>query len=164
MFSLMQTHAMDERSASYEQHLRVMQVIAGALSFGAVVFVVVAIVLRMNSPAPPIAGEGISLFLAGFAGVLLVIHLIVPVAIVRPLTAGDGRLTEGDWLRLLHSITVTRLAILEGATFLNVVAFILQHNWWSLAITGGLLLWMLPLFPTRTRVEHWIETQQLEQR
>jgi hypothetical protein len=37
----------------------------------------------------------------------------------------------------------------------------IEHNWWSLAIAGGVVAIMAVQFPTRTRVEQWIETQRM---
>jgi hypothetical protein len=56
---------------------------------------------------------------------------------------------------------IIALAMLEGAAFLNLIACMIEHNWWSLAIAGGVVAIMAVQFPTRTRVEQWIETQRM---
>jgi hypothetical protein len=56
---------------------------------------------------------------------------------------------------------IVGLALLEGMAFFNIIACIIEHNWWSLAIAGCLALWMLMVFPSRNRVEQWIETQRM---
>ena len=53
------------------------------------------------------------------------------------------------------------LAMLEGMAFFNIVACIMEHNWWSLALAGCLIVWMLMAFPSQGRVERWIETQRM---
>jgi hypothetical protein len=50
-----------------------------------------------------------------------------------------------------------QLGLLEGSAFLNVIADILQRNWWSLGIAGGLVLWMLRRFPTRRHLDRWLD-------
>lgn len=60
--------------------------------------------------------------------------------------------------KLAHIIV--EYALLEGACFMNIVAYILERNWWSLGIAGVFVLFMLSNFPTETRFKHYAETQQ----
>jgi hypothetical protein len=68
---------------------------------------------------------------------------------------------ESDWWSVYRGRQIVGRAMLEGAGFFNTIAFIVDQNWWSLAIVGLLVFWMLMTFPTRTRVEQWIETQRM---
>jgi len=54
-----------------------------------------------------------------------------------------------------------QVGLLEGAAFFNLVTYMAGGMWWSLAFALGLILWILMLFPTRTRLRHWIETRRL---
>jgi hypothetical protein len=59
---------------------------------------------------------------------------------------------------------IIKLALLESAAFFNVIATVVEHNWWSLGLAGLLVGWMLTNFPTRSRVERWIAEQGIANR
>jgi len=144
-------------SSSPEQTVRAAQIITIALVMGVVTFAVIA-VLFVGALQPPPDGRLISGLGAGFAVIAFVMHLVVPAMIARPQAQfTDEKQLYGAYL----GKTIIGPALLEGAAFFNIVALIIEHNWWSLAIAGGLVFWMLAMFPTRTRVDHWVETQQL---
>jgi F0F1-type ATP synthase membrane subunit c/vacuolar-type H+-ATPase subunit K len=142
-----------------ETPLQTMQVITLAMVSGVVVFGVVAAVLAGGLPGPP-TGKMISLLAAVVAGMLFVAHLVVPGMVGRSVLTADVRADDAKLMGVFQAQLLIRLALLEGAAFLNLVVFLIEHNWWSLAIAGGLVFWMLSLFPTRTRVAHWMEDQR----
>jgi hypothetical protein len=140
-----------------EQAVRVAQIITGALVMGVVLFAVVALLFvgALDDSADGVILSGMG---AAFAVVAFVMHLVIPAQIARQQT----RTTEESQLYGVYvTKTIIGLALLEGAAFFNLVALIVEHNWWSLAIVGGLVFWMLAMWPTRTRVDHWVETQQM---
>lgn len=53
--------------------------------------------------------------------------------------------------------TLVAAALAEGAVLLNLVAWLLAREWWSLAAAGVALSAMLTVLPTRGRVERWID-------
>jgi hypothetical protein len=55
---------------------------------------------------------------------------------------------------------IVRAAILEGAAFLGAVAYLLTGNPVPACVVVALLATMLVDFPTRTRVESWLERRQ----
>ena len=55
--------------------------------------------------------------------------------------------------------TILRAAPLEGACFLNVILFFIDHSVISLGVAGALLLLMAAGFPTNGRAVDWIESQ-----
>jgi hypothetical protein len=59
-----------------------------------------------------------------------------------------------------QSALIIRSALLEGAAFFCLVAYMLEHNALSLAGAGMMLLFMLFGFPTRSKVEEAIETER----
>lgn len=140
-----------------EQVVRVTQIITGALVMGVVLMAGIVLVglgaLRGAPDGVLISGLG-----AAFALVSFVVHLFLPSMVARQQAAtADG----SQLYAVYQQKTILGLAILEGAAFFNLVALMIEHNWWSLAIAGGLVFWMLAMWPTRTRVDQWVETQQM---
>lgn len=141
-----------------DQTVRTLQIITGAMVMGVILFAVVAIVVT-GGPNIPSSGIILSTVAAAWAVVAFLLHLVVPSIIASQRVRAVGA-------DQLHSVyftkTIIGLALLEGAAFFNLIALMLEHNTWSLAITGGLLFWMLGMFPTRTRVDQWVETKLME--
>jgi hypothetical protein len=136
-----------------------MQIIAIALVMGVVVFGLVA-VFMLGALEQPAGGFIVSLIAAVFASGAFVMHLVVP-NMMAPSPRGDvPAADELTCYQQYQARTIIGLAILEGAAFFNIIATIVEHNWWSLAIAGCLVFWMLAMFPTRTRVKHWVEAQR----
>ena len=141
-----------------EQAVRVMQIIAGALVMGVVTFGLVAVFI-VGAFDEPADGFIISAIAAAFASGAFVMHLVVP-GMMTASSRGDAAAADESSLYQIYQVRmIVGLAMLEGAAFFNIIATILEHNWWSLAIAGVLVLWMLAMFPTTTRVKHWVETQ-----
>lgn len=66
--------------------------------------------------------------------------------------------------RLLMSFQtrlIVRAALLEGAAFFNLIAFMIERQTWSFGIAGALAAINLSTFPSRDSVLYWIR-QQLE--
>lgn len=143
-----------------DSRLRPMQIISLALPAGVVLFALVAVVLLGSLRQPP-AGPLISLLGAGFAAMMVVARFVLPNLLFRPQVPEGETLDVDSACNIYQTRLIVALALLEGAAFFNLVALILEHHWWSLAIAGGLVLLMLGDFPTRTRIQHWIETQRL---
>jgi hypothetical protein len=149
---------MPEQFQAAPSRLRVMQIIAGALCAGALTFGLVAVIVVANGFERSETNPIVSLVGLGGAAFNWVLHFVIPPKVAR-VSPNDSQPN----LETLYGVYLTRmiigLALLEGAIFFNVVAYIIEQNWWSLAVASGLLFWMLIKFPTHTRVEHWIETQ-----
>jgi hypothetical protein len=52
-----------------------------------------------------------------------------------------------------------RGALLEGGIVLQAVAYLLEGEWWSLAVGGALLLFLIGAVPTRDTATRWIHRQ-----
>lgn len=139
-----------------EQTVRVLQIITVSLVAGVLLFGGIAVFGLGALDGPP-EGFVVSAVGAVVAGGAFVLHLIIPAAIARQAGTAPAWGLYGMYL----TKTIVGLAILEGAAFLNIIATIIEHNGWSLAIAGGLVFWMLALFPTKTRVAHWVEVHQM---
>jgi len=133
-----------------------MQIIAAALPLGVIVFALVAVV-GIGALAQPPSGNIVSLVGVTFAAGAFVAHLVLPNLIApRAATAQQHLPDELKPYGVYQLRMILKLALLEGAAFLNVVAAMIEHNWWSLGIAGLLVGWMLTTFPTQGRVERWI--------
>jgi hypothetical protein len=149
---------MSQGPTSLEQTVRVTQIITGALVMGVVTFAAIAVpaIGALNAAPNGVLVSGLG---AAFAVLAFVLHLAVP-AVMR--ASAERAVSDQQLYGLYLSKTIIGLALLEGAAFFNLIALMVEHNWWSLAIVGGLVLWMLALFPTRTRVSHWVEARQMQ--
>ena len=152
-----------ESSAGNENlalRVRTMQIIAAGLVIGVVFFAI--IVVAIGGLDQPTAGNTLAMMGAGIAGLMFVTHLVVP-GIVAKSAAGQlqGKIDTEQWAGIYQMKLIIGMAMLEGAAFFNLVACMTEHNWWSMAVAGGLVLFMLIQFPNRSRVEQWMETQQL---
>ncbi len=166
------TRPMRDPAINIDHPLRVLRIIATALIFGVVCLTVVAVMLARGNgqPAQP-RGQLISLIMAGLAVTEVVPFALVPnlVPTSSPLfhqeSAGaDRELPSGaphGLVGVYQVRTIIRYALLEGAALANLIAYFIERNWWSLAIVGGLVFIMLAIFPTRTRLEHWLELERL---
>jgi hypothetical protein len=55
--------------------------------------------------------------------------------------------------------TIIENAMLEGVSFLLIIAFIVTGQWWLLGAVGVLLALMAAWFPTKGRIENFIHEQ-----
>lgn len=141
---------MSQQPTTSEQAVRVLQIITAAMVMGVVMFAGIS-VLALEALSDPPDGFLLSGMAAGFAGIAFVMHLVVPAVIAKQ----QARSASAEQLfGVYQTKTIIGLALLEGAAFLNIVAVMVEHNWWSLAVAGGLVFWMLAMFPTQTRVAH----------
>jgi hypothetical protein len=111
----------------------------------------------------------------------ILIRLVVPTAIM---TRGRENIVRGNWdlkqeerapaglveflentgdagkLWLLFlTRTIVSAAVLEGAAFVCLVAYFIDHSALALAVSVALVLGLALHFPTRGSVVHWIEDQ-----
>ena len=66
---------------------------------------------------------------------------------------------QAKLLMLLNTTTIVGAALLEGAAFANLVAFMLEGQVYSLILAALMLVGILLAIPTRRRVEDWLEVQ-----
>ena len=127
-------------------HLRTVQIIAAALVLGPAVFAAVVLATFQGaSDALELLGK-IGL---GVAAVTIVMSVIVPGMI--------GTLKEtSSTLQYL----IIKLALLEGAAFINIFALQAEQSWWSLGTAGFVVILMIAGFPTGSKIEFWIQAQK----
>lgn len=67
--------------------------------------------------------------------------------------------TEDDYLNLYQVASIIRWAGLEGAAFMNIVAYLLSAQWWSGIVPAICLLWMAATFPTSDKLNDWLRAK-----
>lgn len=157
--------------------LRVMQIIAGALIAGVVMFGGVACILVFGRwlavPGPALnLGNAIQLDLGAVGAALLVVmSFVVPKLIsaagVKSIArlAQDGTATGpkelfGRLLAVAQAKMIIAMALVEAAAFFNLFVFINTKLLIPLAVVGALLLVMAIHFPTKLKLARWLEDQQ----
>jgi len=143
---------------------------SGVVTFLAVVYLVL-------SSQPMLEGEPLVTYIATGVGMLSVV-----LALVVPRMLGDGirnKLVRGEeyqwpnpqWAPpedvgevgplMAHAMLrmIVSVAILEGAAFFNIVAFVLERQTLSLIVTALLLFVMLLKFPKRSWLENWLHDE-----
>ena len=152
--------------------LRVERIILLAMVMGVVTFGVVAGVLAFGqgqANAQPVADAQlpnglpvVSLFGVGMACMALILQAIVPNMMVnakRKPIALQFHISRADLLPLHQIALIVAIALCEGAAFINLIACIVEKQWWSLPIAGFLVIVMLTKFPTYHGLEEWTERQ-----
>tara|TARA_B100000029_G_scaffold350205_1_gene342616 strand:+ start:3531 stop:3941 length:411 start_codon:yes stop_codon:yes gene_type:complete len=130
-----------------------MQIIAVALVLGPAVFAAVVLATFQGaSDSLELLGK-IGL---GFAAVTIVMSVIVPGMIG---TLKETSSTQ-QFLGVYQTRLIIKLALLEGAAFINIVALQAEQSWWSLGTAGFVVILMIAGFPTRSKIEFWIQAQK----
>lgn len=146
--------------------VRQAQIITFALIQGVLLFGVIALFLNQAqlNGQPDI----LTWIAVGFAAIALMNHLLIPSLIVRAqlsaLSAQDVKNgIDQNNLNTLSGIFLSQhivaCAIPEGAAMFGIVAYLVEHNWYSLAAAGVMLLLIAARFPTETSIRYWIENR-----
>lgn len=135
---------------------RTTQIVTAALIMGVLVFAGVALTIR----TAPRAGLPIMTYLGVAAAALLtVVRFFVPAAIAnqhvqacRGLPAEQAR----ERLAVAYQVrNVVTMSLLEGASFFNLVAFMLEGQWLTLGVVAVLVTLMAVAFPSQGQFESW---------
>ncbi len=134
------------------------KIIAGALIFGVVSFAAVAIALRRGRDPEP--NTLLSIIAAVFAVGTVVVRQVVLGVMVGRAVPKSSEPTVPTSFQLYQTRMIVGLALLEGAAFFNVIAYLIEGHWWSFLVVAALLAWMLASFPTHARLKQWIEDRE----
>ncbi len=77
--------------------------------------------------------------------------------VAKPAGPGAPREQLGALVGGYQVALIVSAAVLEGAVFLNLIAYLLEQFPWSLAMAGLLWVAMATKFPTAGRVASWVE-------
>jgi hypothetical protein len=144
---------------SIDASVRIMRIITAALITGICGYL--GYVLLQNPFALPPRGERMALIGASFAALNIVAYFAVP-PFIRAAKFVVPNSPDQQASGLFLNRLIVRLALMEGAAFCNTFAVMSEGNWWSLAIIGGMLFLMIVQWPTRTKLEEFIDSQRLE--
>lgn len=162
--------APEQQDLVSRQNLLQLQIIVGALIGGCLFFVAIAVVARLQGAFGPAEPRPIVTYLAiGFAVLALVARMIVPAAIVsgglrrlaaRQTEQPDPAETMRELWQLLTSRTIVSAALLEGATFFALIAYLVKGASLALLVAALLIVGLGTHIPTRSTAEGWIDRQR----
>jgi hypothetical protein len=151
-----------------------MQIIQAAIVAGALIYAIIALVMRQGGIMRGHGGQSIiSYVMAAFAATALIQFPIITRRIIKenrkkiadrvPSTGSTELKSTSDTAALLASFQTQMIigaAILEGATFGLIVAFLIEATSWTLI--GAIVLTAVNAFqlPTRIRLERWLDEQR----
>jgi hypothetical protein len=139
--------------------VRTAQIICAALIAGVFFFLGITQVIGPKKDEPFLA-----YFAAGFAALMIVMRFVVPAIAVRNQIQSLPEDVSDDLMFRLFQIYQNRmiigLALLEGAAFFNLIAYLTAGQIWTLAVVGLLLVLMLMMFPTLNQFENWAEDRK----
>jgi hypothetical protein len=152
--------------------VRMAQIIVGGLAAGVAMFAAVAVLVG-DGLQPLDTGLWLSLIMAALSITALPLRWFLPAAVtqnnIRKIaqgtwvpTSGAGNTgtetTDQEKLAIVFvQKTILGGAVLEGAAFANLVAFLLEGQIYSIALGVFLLVAILAGFPTRGGMEAWLE-------
>jgi hypothetical protein len=154
----------DDRLPSEQVPFQTVQVIAIALIAGVLVFAGVAVLNTWQKPAgdPFMSYFGIAFAVAAVPAGFVFQAVMIPNAMqqMRSMYADQP-------IKLFYAEYQTRLilrnAVLEGAAFFNVIAYMLTALSWSLGVALALVAVMVATFPTRSKFDNWVRRKQDEE-
>jgi hypothetical protein len=158
---------------------RTLQIIIGTLVAGVISFLGVVLVLASREGAiPPPNPPFITYTAVILTAIDIIVWAIVPAIIAsrmrNSLVAGKSPAMAaklpnaaelgdvGPLTVIYQTRTIVAAAMLEGAAFLNLIAYFLERQTVCLAVAGTLLLMLLSHFPTVSRLESRIESALID--
>ena len=138
--------------------IRKSQLIAVALMLGVIAFGLIAVFIGGKvKPATPI----MAYLAVAFAAQVIALRFFIPGLVVKSQLEemkDEGTSSVAERLQGLFQIKVIiGMALLEGAALFNLIAYIANGQWFSLATAGFLLVLIGMMFPTMHAFESWIE-------
>ncbi|MDA0832978.1 MAG: hypothetical protein O2955_02600 [Planctomycetota bacterium] len=156
-----------------ETFIRTMQIIAGALMMGVILFGgVVAITWKDRAPAQAQAGfDPMLLVLFFFTAGALAARFTVPQIMARHQVSQVIALYQtekltgpneffGRLMMIAQTKMIIEYALVEGVCFFALVAAMTTHSLIPIGIVVGLLLLMASTFPTKNKLLDWLEEQR----
>lgn len=144
----------DDRNQLVQQ-VRVMQIIVFALAMGVVTLGLVVLLVVGPSERQEVPGKEFEPFISYVGAAAAVVCTVVGVVLPRQMSRQMPHTVE-----TYQTTLIIGAALFEGPAFLNVMAYMLEGQAFSLAIAAVLLVFILLLFPTASRVEEWIENHR----
>ncbi len=142
---------------------RIITIICMGMISGLAMFTGIAI--SMSWGQLPEASMILSIISVVMMAVAAIASSVIPSMILPQILQGirqsDGVSSAEDLLLKGYMTTmIIRLAILEAPGFVGDVAFIVEHQMWSLAIPLASIVLILIQIPTASRIEDWLKFQK----
>jgi hypothetical protein len=163
-------------SAELSARVRTMHIVLAGIAAGPVVLAIIVAGMRQGRNLPPPATPIVTYTLIGMSVLLFIAHLFIPNPVVA---SGRKRIKAGTWEtpplptsvndleeeeRMLATLYQTGLvlksALLEGGVFALLIGFLVEGELASAVIAGLLWIRLVSLFPSRAKVERWIENKR----
>jgi len=151
------------------QGIRSLQIITIALLLGVLFFM--GICLVMNEGALDGNPDIISWIGLGFAGLMIVNHLVIPNLLSKTALASitGEQIREADDAKKFELIFpayrarhIVAVAMLEGAAFFNLVAYMTSKYLWNLVAAVVLVMLILAKLTTATTAMFWVNDRARE--
>jgi hypothetical protein len=151
----------DERRPSETVPFKTVQIVAGALIAGPLIFSGITYAIPQGQPP---GDQFLAYFAIGFSLIALVVSPIASSVAgtqsLRRLESQGAGLSNLDFFGVLQTRVIVRSAVLEGAAFFCCIAYLSTRQWWTLGMVFMLLAVMAILFPTRGRFDNWVREQR----
>lgn len=162
----------EEKSApSLAGRVRVMQFVVFSLTTGVLIFA--GVVLWGPQKVQPQPGSLLTLMAVCMGAMSMAMALVLPRFMSevqrRKIVAGTWQpaqkmdplpASDAEKLVMVYQIkTVLGAALLEGAAFFGLVAYMLERQPAAVGVVGAMLVGLLAFFPTVGRVEGWVDVQ-----
>jgi hypothetical protein len=169
-----------DESASLTAQVRTQQIIVAALVLGLVMFLVIAAYLRATGQF-----QGVPAFpILTYVAIPLGLGVLAAYAVVPNLVAASGRrrIADGTWnpvsneygspvsapasdrgklLQVYGVRLIIGVALWEAVAFFLIIAYLVEGSPWLLAGAIICAAVLAAHFPTRGRVEQWLENQKM---
>lgn len=149
-------------NSSPSQRIRAAQIICGAMVMGILIFMVIA----LSSPGDgKRVGAGplpmVSMVGLGAAVVNFLLQFIIPGIVasfqINKLKVEAVADRSADLFSIFQIRMIIRLALLEGASLFNLIGYMVERQWWTIAIVALLLTNMILCFPTLNQFDSWAD-------
>jgi len=143
---------------SEDNPTRQLQIICAALIMGVLTFSAVTVFL--------VHGNGMDVNVNIIVPAALLVGSLMNIVTIVAVASSVGKrelpspATEDDLLNLYQTASIIRWAGLEGAAFMNIVAYLLSAQWWSGIVPAVCLLWMAATFPTADKLNDWLRARE----
>jgi len=169
----------DDEKAVVAQATLTMQIIVGSLAAGVIIFFVVTLFVAAGGEAAPPEMPLLTYMSLAIAPAAILVAVLFPGVLIRSQRetmladvatsqssfadespAHDSRSKLMKLIGGYQTALIIRSAILEGAAFFSLIAYMLEGQTGILLVAGVLLLLILSGLPTRSRVEKFIDREQ----
>lgn len=142
--------------------IRTSIIVAAALIVGEVMFGAIVVSTGWGKPPGDIT---IAAVMAGLVLIELPAFYIIPPIATRKLMVqaqAHPKFAENPEAyvgAVYQTQMIIKFALVEGVVFANLVAFMIAHHQWSLGIVAGLMMSQVVAFPSKHKIETWVQDQ-----